>query len=129
MKHLLTLTLALALGGCATFGLPDPWASGKFDIGVWQADLAQIKAAAKTGGQAALAAMDALCPGVSQASAIVNNPSNVAAANAVFGPNNSVKNLNNINSALLLLGDACKVRDAAIAKDVIVAGAQAINDA
>lgn len=129
MKKLLLLATALSLGGCASIGLKDPWGSGKFDLAVWQADMQQIRAAAKTGGQAALAAMDALCPGIPQASNVVNDPRNQSAAQALFGVHNATKNINNINAALTLLNDACAVRDAKVARDVIVTGAQAINDA
>lgn len=128
-KLLLIVPLALALSGCASFGLQDPFASGKFDPAIWKADMDKVKAAAKTGGQAALDAMDALCPSVAQASVVVNDPAYVGAAQSVFGVNGSTKALNNINDGLYLLSSACAVRNADSAKQAIVLGAQAINDA
>lgn len=128
-KLLLVIPLAFALSGCASLGLVDPFASGKFDAAVWKADLAKVKSAAQQGGQAALDAMDALCPSVAQASTVVNDPAYVGAAQSVFGVNGSTKALNNINDGLYLLSSACAVRNANSAKQAIVLGAQAINDA
>jgi hypothetical protein len=129
MHKIIALSFSLALAGCGTFGLLDPWAGGSFDPAVWKADLAKVKAAAQTGGQAALDAMDALCPSVSQASAVVNDPTYVGPAQSVFGVNGATKAINNINDGLSLLADACNVRNAATAQAAIVRGAQAITDA
>lgn len=129
MHKLAILALAAALSGCASLGLQDPFANGRFDSAVWKADLALIRAKIQTGGQAALDVMDALCPEISTASQVVNDPAYYAAAQTVFGPNAVNKNLNNINDGLHLLSDACQVRSAATARDVLLNGAQAINDA
>lgn len=128
-KAIITSLVTLPLAGCATFGLQDPWAAGTFNSAVWQADLVKVKAAAKSGGDAALAAMDALCPAIQPAAAVVNDPTSIAAAQSVFGVNAATKNVNNINDALDLLADACTTRNATSAQQVLVAGAQAINDA
>lgn len=128
-KYTIAIVLALSLGGCASLGLQDPWASGKFDISVWNADLTQIKTAAKSSADVVLSTMDALCPGIPQASTVVNDPAYSAAAASVFGVNGSTKALNNINDGLSLLADACNTRNADSARTAIVLGAQAINDA
>jgi len=135
MKRLLTVcTLALSLGGCVGLGLEglqNPYAGGSFNSAVWKADLAIIRAAAKQGGQAVLSTMDALCPGVPEASATINDPANTNAASAVLGLTGSAlqKNLNNINDTLRLFDEACAVRNAQGAQSILVASAKAINDA
>lgn len=129
MHRIIVIGLALCLGACTT-GLTNPFVGGHFSSDIWKADLAIIKDAARQGGQAALDTMDALCPEIPTARAIISDPTTQAGATAVFGSqNNATKATNNINDALMLLSDACAVRNADSARKVIVAGAQAINDA
>lgn len=111
-KLIFAALITLPLAGCLTF----------------QQDIAAVKAAAKTGGQAALATLDAMCPQLSEASVTINSPTLTTAAQTYFGTNNVTKNLNNINDGISVLADACAARNAKTAAAVILAGAKTLND-
>lgn len=129
MRLILIAITALSLSACAT-GLANPFAGGHFSNDIWKADVALVRDAVRQGGQAVLDTMDALCPEIPTARSAINDPAAQAAAVAIYGGvNNATKATNNINDALVLLADACAVRNADSARKVLVSGAQAINDA
>ncbi len=127
MKRILILCAALLLAGCAT--LQDPFAGGKFNSAVWKADVAAVKAATKSTLDDVRAVMDELCPVTGTVLAVANNPANQELARAVVSDSAVQKNVNNVNNAVKLLDDACRIGDAASARVVLVAAAQTINDA
>lgn len=127
MKRILAPCLALTLAGCVT--VQNPFIGGKFNAAVWKADIAAVRAAAKSGLDDVRAVMDELCPVTGQVLTAVNDPQNQALARTVASDSAVQKNVNNVNSAVRLLDDACRIGDAASARVVLVASAQAINDA
>ena len=124
---ILILVIAVALGGCAS--LRNPFASGKFNSAFWKADVAAVKAAAKGTLDDVRAVMAELCPMTSDVLAVANDPTNQELARAVVSDSAVQKNVNNVNSAVRLLDDACRIGDATSAKGILVAAASAINDA
>lgn len=127
MWKVVSLVTTLALGGCIT--LQNPFVGGKFNSAIWRADVAAVKAAARGTIDEVRAVMAELCPVTGQVLAIVNDPTNQQLARTVASDSAIQKNVGNVNAAVRLLDDACRIGDAALARGVLVAAAQTINDA